>query len=65
MGNLLRVRDFSSDNNSGICPDAWEALERANRGHSPAYGFDSYTDEARAAIREVFATDCQVYFTFF
>lgn len=39
-------------------------LERANHGHAPAYGFDSYTDQASAAIRDVFDTDCQVYFTF-
>ena len=31
---------FASDNNSAICPEAWDALERANAGHAPAYGAD-------------------------
>ena len=60
----LRDRGFAGDNNSGICPEAWKMLERANHGHTPAYGFDSYTDQASAAIQEMFDTDCQVYFTF-
>jgi threonine aldolase len=59
-----RIRGFASDTNAGICPEAWEALDRANRGHAPAYGFDSHTQEARAAIQDIFATDCQVYFVF-
>ena len=59
-----RIRNFASDNNSGICPEAWESLERANQGHSPAYGFDTYTEAAHAAVQEVFATNCQVFFTF-
>lgn len=57
-------RGFASDNNSGICPEAWEALARVNRGHAPAYGHDSHTQEARAALQDIFGTDCQVYFVF-
>jgi threonine aldolase len=26
---------FASDNYAGICPEAWNALERANTGHAP------------------------------
>ena len=59
-----RERGFASDNNSGICPEAWEALDRANGGHAPAYGYDSHTQEARAAFQDIFDTDCQVYFVF-
>ena len=63
-GRPSRERGFASDNNSGICPEAWEALDRANRGHAPAYGYDSHTQEARAAFQDIFDTDCQVYFVF-
>jgi threonine aldolase len=55
---------FASDNWSGICPEAWAALADANRGHAPAYGGDDWTGAAAAAIRELFATDCDVYFVF-
>jgi len=55
---------FASDNWSGICPEAWDALARANAGHAPAYGGDDWTAAATQAIREVFATDCDVFLVF-
>jgi threonine aldolase len=57
-------RQFGSDNYAGICPEAWEALAQANSSHAPAYGVDDYTQQACDAIREVFETDCQVFFVF-
>ena len=55
---------FASDNNAGICPEAWRALERANAGHAPAYGADDWTAAAGAAIERVFETACDVFFVF-
>ncbi len=55
---------FASDNTSGICREAWKAMEEANRGYAPAYGKDDYTEEASSLFREVFETDCDVYFVF-
>jgi threonine aldolase len=55
---------FASDNTAGICPEAWEALEEANRGYLPSYGDDTMTRDACNAFREVFETDCDVYFVF-
>lgn len=55
---------FASDNWSGICPEAFDALVRANAGHAPAYGGDGWTAAATQAIRDVFATDCDVFFVF-
>jgi len=52
---------FASDNNAGICPEAWQALEEANRGHAPAYGSDDWSQAAVRAIRDVFETDCEVF----
>lgn len=57
-------RQFGSDNYAGICPEAWKALEEANRGHAPGYGDDPYTEHAADLIREVFETKCEVFFVF-
>ncbi|PLX86196.1 MAG: threonine aldolase [Desulfuromonas sp.] len=55
---------FASDNYSGICPEAWRALEEANRGYATSYGDDSWTERACNALRDFFETDCQVFFVF-
>ena len=58
-------RQFTSDNRSGICPEAWDALARANvAGHVRSYGDDDFTHRAADRLREVFETDCDVYFVF-
>ncbi len=64
MQQEKRERNFASDNNSGICPEAWEAMTLANQGHSPAYGFDPCTKEAQEQIGEIFETDCASFLTF-
>lgn len=61
---IKRPRNFASDNNAGICPEAWESMMRANRDHAAAYGNDTYTAEACDLFRELFETDCEVFFTF-
>jgi len=63
MTDAIR-RHFASDNYAGICPEAWEALARANAGHAPGYGEDAWTARAADLIRQVFETDCDVYFVF-
>lgn len=55
---------FASDNAAGVAPEAWAALEEANRGCAPGYGEDEWTARACDLIREVFATDCDVFFAF-
>ena len=65
MSDLVqRHRQFASDNWAGICPEALDALSRANEGHVRAYGDDEYTRRACDLIREFFETDCDIYFTF-
>ena len=56
--------DFASDNTAGICPEAWAALDAANRGPSPPYGDDDWTRRAADRIRELFETDGEVFFVF-
>lgn len=60
----LNRRQFASDNYSGICPEAWEAMAEANRGHAPGYGDDAWTARATDLLRELFEVDCEVFFTF-
>jgi len=56
---------FASDNNAGLCPEALDALLRANaEGHVPGYGDDDWTEKVCARIRELFETDCEVFFVF-
>jgi threonine aldolase len=58
------IRQFASDNYAGICPEAWDAMEEANAGHAPGYGEDRWTAMAADLLREVFETDCEVFFVF-
>lgn len=55
---------FASDNYAGICKEAWQAMEEANRGLACSYGDDAWTEQACEQIRELFETDCEVYFVF-
>ena len=57
-------QQFASDNYAGICPEAWQAMEAANRGHVSSYGDDPWTEKAANAFRDLFETDCEVYFVF-
>ena len=58
------LQQFASDNYSGICPEAWEATTLANQGHAPAYGNDVWTERASDALRALFETECDVFFSF-
>src|SRR3989440_7781930 len=62
--NQENRRQFASDNWAGICPEAWSALEKANHGHAPGYGEDAWTRKASDLIRDVFETNCEVFFVF-
>ncbi|AGA24491.1 threonine aldolase family protein [Singulisphaera acidiphila] len=55
---------FASDNYAGACPEAWQAMAEANRGHAPAYGDDDWTTRASGLLRDLFEVDCEVFFVF-
>ena len=59
-----KSQQFASDNYSGICPEAWAAMEQANHGHQRAYGDDEWTARAADYFRKLFETDCEVFFAF-
>src|SRR2546426_8181135 len=56
--------EFASDNVAPICPEVWAALQEANLQHAPSYGDDEWTARVCDRIREIFETDCDVYFVF-
>jgi threonine aldolase len=58
------MQHFASDNCAGICPEALQALLAANDGHVPGYGEDEWTRRVSDRLRELFETDCDVYFVF-
>src|SRR5579871_4017544 len=55
-------RQLASDTWAGLCPEAMRAMEEANRDHASAYGDDSWTQRAITRLRELFETDCEVFF---
>jgi len=56
---------FASDNYAGICPQALHWFLEANHsGHQPGYGEDIWTQRSTDMIRELFQTECDVYFVF-
>ncbi len=60
-----RPQQFASDNYSGICPEAWASMAEANAGgHAPGYGDDRWTKRAADAFRDLFETDCEVFFVY-
>jgi threonine aldolase len=56
--------EFASDNTAPICPEARAALQEANADYAAAYGEDRWTARVCDRIREIFETDCDVYFVF-
>lgn len=58
------IEQFTSDNCSGICPEALDLMLEANSGDAAPYGEDEWTRLASDAFRELFETDCEVFFVF-
>src|SRR2546429_994690 len=56
--------EFASDNVAPICPEAWAELQEANENYAPSYGEDNWTARVCGRVREIFETDCDVYFVF-
>jgi len=58
-------QQFASDNTAGVCPEAMAAFLRANEtGHEVSYGDDTWTHQVCDRIRELFETECEVFFVF-
>lgn len=57
-------KGFASDNNSGVHPEIFKAMEAANFGHVTGYGDDSYTLDAIEIFKKEFGEDTEVFFVF-
>ena len=55
---------FASDNYSQICPEVLEKIIQLNQDNAQAYGNDYYTKYAADKLRELFETDCEIFFVF-
>lgn len=64
MNQIVPGSQFASDNYAGICPEALQAMQDANHGYAVSYGDDRWTERACGAIRDLFETDCEVFFVF-
>lgn len=57
-------KGFASDNNSGVHPTIFEAMEAANTGHVVGYGDDPFTQKATQVFKEKFGEPTEVFFVF-
>jgi len=57
-------KGFASDNNSGVHPAVFKAMEAANTGHVTGYGTDKYTQKAIEIFKEKFGRETEVFFVF-
>ena len=58
------MSSFGSDNHSGVCPEAMEAIARANSGHALAYGDDEITLRLTALFQREFGPTASPYLVF-
>lgn len=59
------MQQFASDNYAGVCPAAFNYFQQANNsGHELAYGEDMWTQKVCDSLRDLFQTDCEVFFVF-
>ncbi len=47
------MKSFASDNYSGVHPEVFEALQRANAQHEISYGADTFTEEANRLFEKL------------
>jgi threonine aldolase len=61
---MMNPRFFASDNCSGIHPQILESIADANHNHTKGYGYDSYTNAAEKAFKQLFGDDIEVFFVY-
>ncbi|MBN1820979.1 MAG: low specificity L-threonine aldolase [Prolixibacteraceae bacterium] len=58
------MKGFASDNNAGVHPAIFKAMEEANKNHVVGYGDDPFTEKAIKIIKTEFGEDTEVFFVF-
>ncbi len=64
MREMTMDSSFGSDNFSGIHPKVLEAIGKANRGHSLAYGADDWTEQVNQLFKKIFGTSAEAFLVF-
>ena len=63
--SLYPEQQFASDNYAGVCPEVMRVFQESNQtGHEYAYGEDRWTQLVCDRIRDLFETNCEVFFVF-
>jgi threonine aldolase len=57
------MKSFASDNYSGIHPEVFQAIQRANSDHQISYGDDKFTEEANRLFEKEFG-NVEILYTF-
>ncbi len=55
------MKSFASDNYSGIHPEIFEAIQRANNQHQISYGDDHFTEETNRLFEKIFGKVTVLY----
>ncbi|UOE43220.1 threonine aldolase family protein [Agromyces larvae] len=55
------IRDFASDNYSGVHPEVLDAIAAANGGHQVAYGEDQYTERLQQVFAQHFGEGVEAF----
>jgi threonine aldolase len=55
------MKSFASDNYSGIHPEVFEAIQRANAQHQISYGDDQFTEETNKLFEKLFGKVTVLY----
>jgi threonine aldolase len=62
--SISKIDEFASDNTAPICPEALDALQKANADAAASYGEDRWTARVCEQVREIFEIDCEAFFVF-
>jgi threonine aldolase len=57
-------RHFASDNNAGVHPDVWRAMQAAGAGHVPSYGHDELTARVERIFSDQFGPQARAWMVF-
>jgi len=57
-----QLKSFASDNNAPVHEAIFHAMMEANKGDAIGYGDDIYTLKAERIFKEIFGSECRVFF---
>ena len=55
------MKSFASDNYASVHPRILKSIEKANKGHAKAYGYDPYSEELQEIIQDLFGKGASAF----